>query len=295
MKTNSGVDTCESKKQVVQAFYDSYGWKKDASGHYQDEVEFEDSRAVTFPYRHACHLRVKRFLRPHGDFLLDAASGPVQYSEYLEYSAGYRKRVCIDFSIEALREARYRLGGHGLYVLADITRLPFRDESFDGFVSLHTIYHVPADEQEDALCELYRTLKREKSGVVVYAWKHSPLLVTGRAFLSVIKKIIKRAWNRQERRDSLRTPTLYYEPHDWRWMVSTLKKHRIHFDIRTWRSVSVPFLQRYVPNGSLGRIVLRGVFWLEDRFPRLLGRVGTYPLIVIERHSEDTVTPEYIQ
>ena len=295
MKTNSGVDTRESRKRVVQAFYDSYGWKKDASGHYQDEVEFEDSHPVTFPYRHACHLRVKRFLQPHGDFLLDAASGPVQYSEYLEYSAGYRKRVCIDFSIEALREARYRLGGHGLYVLADITRLPFRAGSFDGFVSLHTIYHVPADEQEDALCELHRTLKCGKSGVVVYAWKRSLLVVTGRAVLSAIKKTINRAWNRQDRRDGLGTPTLYYEPHDWRWMVSTLKKHRIHFDIRTWRSVSVPFLQRYIPNSSVGRIALRGVFWMEDRFPHLLGRVGTYPLVVIEKRAEGTSAPEHFQ
>ena len=279
-------DTSESRKQIVQTFYDSYGWKKDSSGHYQDEVDFEDSRLATYPYRSACHLRVKRFIQSEGDFLLDAASGPVQYPEYLEYSRGYRKRVCIDFSIAALREARHRLGEHGLYVLADITRLPFHSEVFDAFVSLHTIYHVPADEQADAFRELHRTLKCGRSGVVVYAWRRSPLFAAGRMLSSAIRSI-KRAWLRQARAEPLVAPALYYEPHGWRWIVTTLKSHHIGFDIRSWRSVSVPFLQRYIPNCSLGRIVLKGIFWLEDQFPHLLGRVGTYPLIVIERRPQE--------
>jgi hypothetical protein len=122
----------EARRRIVKAFYDLHGWKKDGRGRYQDEADFEDSRAVTYPYRKSCNLRVKRFLAPQGDFLLDAASGSVQYPEYLEYSAGYRKRVCIDFSLRALQEARDRLGDHGVYV----TRLPFRPEVFDPFVSL---------------------------------------------------------------------------------------------------------------------------------------------------------------
>ncbi len=269
-------------KQVVKSFYDSYGWKKGAQGQYQDQVDFEDTRPVSSSYRRACHLRVKRFIAPQGDFLLDAASGPVQYAEYLEYSSGYRKRVCVDFSMRALQEARDRLGDHGAYVLADVTCLPFRPEVFDAFVSLHTIYHVPAEEQADAFRELNRTLKRGRSGVVVYAWRRSALLPVRRIVSSVLRKF-------ERIRDSLgqgtrpEAPALYYAAYDRRWVARMLGEHHIQFDIRSWRSVSVPFLRRFIPDCVLGRVILQGLFWLEDRIPHILGRVGRYPLIVIER------------
>ncbi len=62
-----------------------------------------------------------------------------------------------------------------------------------------------------------------------------------------------------------------------------LAEYHIQFDIRSWRSVSVPFLRRFIPDCVLGRVILQGLFWLEDRIPHILGRVGRYPLIVIER------------
>ncbi len=61
---------------------------------------------VARDYIHRCHLRVNRYIASHGDFLLDAGSGPVQWPEYLTYSEGYRFRVCLDISITALKEAR---------------------------------------------------------------------------------------------------------------------------------------------------------------------------------------------
>ncbi len=92
-------------------------------------------------------MRVKRHLAPTGDFLLDAGSGPVQYDVYLTYSQDYRYRVCMDLSVVALQEARKRLGEKGIYVNADISNLPFKDDTFDGIVSLHTIHHVPIEEK----------------------------------------------------------------------------------------------------------------------------------------------------
>ncbi len=60
-----------------------------------------------------------------GRFLLDAGSGPIQYPEYLTYSDGYRYRVCVDISAVALVEARRRIGKQGLFVVADVSALPF--------------------------------------------------------------------------------------------------------------------------------------------------------------------------
>src|SRR5512145_2861194 len=146
--TDAGV------KQRVRQFYDRVGWQTVADGTYQN-ARYEDLRPVSSEYIRRCHLRVKRFLKPSGQFLLDAGSGPVQYAEYLTYSEGYARRVCVDISIVALQEARQRIGEHGLFVVADVANLPFKAEPFEGIVSLHTLHHLPLEEQEKAYEELY--------------------------------------------------------------------------------------------------------------------------------------------
>jgi len=121
-------------KQRVREFYDSVGWKQVGSGLYQN-ARYEDLRLVSREYIHRCHVRVNRYLKKMGKFLLDAGSGPIQYPEYLEYSSGYQYRVCLDISILALDEARERIGSHGLFVVGDAANLPFKPEAFDGVVS----------------------------------------------------------------------------------------------------------------------------------------------------------------
>ena len=99
----------ENTKQQVREFYDQIGWAQVGEGLYQN-ARYEDLRSVSRDYIHRCHLRVNGHIAARGDFLLDAGSGPVQWPEYLTYSAGYRFRVCLDISITALKEARTRLG-----------------------------------------------------------------------------------------------------------------------------------------------------------------------------------------
>ena len=70
-------------KQRVRQFYDRVGWQTVADGTYQN-ARYEDLRPVAQEYIHRCHLRVKRFLKPSGKYLLDAGSGPVQYAEYFK-------------------------------------------------------------------------------------------------------------------------------------------------------------------------------------------------------------------
>lgn len=135
----------EDVKQEVRAFYDSVGWQQIGEGLYQN-ARYEDLRPVSQEYLHRCHLRVLDHLAPEGRFLLDAGSGPIQYPEYLSYSQGYQRRVCVDISHTALVAARDRIGDHGLYVVADVAHLPLKAASMDGLVSLHTVHHLPAEE-----------------------------------------------------------------------------------------------------------------------------------------------------
>ena len=85
-------------QEQVRQFYDKVGWQVVEDGNYQN-ARYEDLRPVARDYVHRCHLRVNRFLNPTGKLILDAGSGPVQYPEYLTYSAGYDFRVCVDISI----------------------------------------------------------------------------------------------------------------------------------------------------------------------------------------------------
>ena len=161
-------------KKNVREFYDQVGWQQVSEGVYQN-ARFEDLRPVSREYIHRCHMRVKNHLPALGQYLLDAGSGPIQYPEYLTYSDSYDYRVCADISIQALTEARKRVGNHGLMVVADIANLPFSREVFHGAVSLHTIHHLPLSEHPKAYNELYRVLKSGSSAVVVNGWHKPPL------------------------------------------------------------------------------------------------------------------------
>jgi hypothetical protein len=65
-------------KHQVREFYDDVGWQEASDGFYQNAT-YEDLRQVSHEYIHNCHLRVLRYLKPTGRFLLDAGSGPIQY------------------------------------------------------------------------------------------------------------------------------------------------------------------------------------------------------------------------
>jgi ubiquinone/menaquinone biosynthesis C-methylase UbiE len=213
----------------------------------------------------------------------------VQYPEYRKYSADYAARICVDISFAALRAARRQLGEHGIYVLGDITNLPLRDNAVDGCVSLHTIYHVPASEQAQAFHELHRVLKPGGSAAVVYSWKSRAVkLVALPAKLAELPvklwRSVRRNWvNRSEpqRAKPKSSGEFYYHAYSYRWFV----RQRFPFatDVRTWRSVNIPILKAYFHDFALGRAALAALFWLEDRFPRFLGRFGAYPLIVIKK------------
>src|SRR5215216_3474941 len=164
----------DNTKQQVREFYDQIGWSQVGDGLYQN-ARYEDLRPVSREYIHNCHMRVKRYLAPKGDILLDAGSGPVQWPEYLTYSEGYRYRLC-----------------------ADISNLPFKPDAFDGVVSMHTIHHLPVSEHKRAYLELNRVLKPSKSAVVINGW-HNPLLMRlAEPFIALARRLSGRSAKRKK-------------------------------------------------------------------------------------------------
>lgn len=286
------VPEVDSIKQRVREFYDHVGWQTVQDGTYQN-ARYEDLRPVAREYIHRCHLRVKRFLSP-GRYLLDAGSGPVQYPEYLTYSENFQYRVCADISIVALQEARRRLGERGLFVVADVANLPFADQPFDGVVSLHTLHHLPLEDQSKAYYEIYRVLKPGRSAVVVNGWTDSPLmrrlnwLVTA---MESLGRLIQRLRGKapDEKLDTKKTATVQKDPvgtyirkQDAGWLAQEIGE-QMQYEIYSWRSVSVRFMRAVIHTASGGKLWLRLIYWLEERFPRFMGEKGQYPLIVIRK------------
>ncbi len=280
-------------KQRVREFYDQVGWQVVGDGLYQN-ARYEDLRPVSRDYIHRCHLRVGRHLEPAGALLLDAGSGPIQYPEYLTYSEGYRRRVCADISIQALREARQRIGEHGLFVVADLAHLPFRAGSFDGAVSLHTIHHLPQEQHLSAYQELYRVLAPGRPAVVVNGWADSP-------FKGGIKRAVRLVNELRSRKpeDANGEPSANSAPAgppaprqgtfvakgDAAWLKGQVAA-LMPLQILVWRSVNTRFLRTFIHARLGGRRLLQVLFWLEERFPRFFGEKGVYPLIVIRKPEE---------
>jgi ubiquinone/menaquinone biosynthesis C-methylase UbiE len=291
------TDKSEIKREV-QEFYDEYGWKQIGEGLYQNS-RYEDLRPVSEEYVRRCRRRVKEYLPEGGRFILDGGSGPIQYDEYVEYSKNYDYRVCLDISRLALKEARKRIGTHGLFVVGDLANLPFKEGCFQAAVSLHVIYHLPIEDQETAFREFFRVLSRGAKAVIIYSWgEHSklmrlfniPIRMAG-WFLKLYSRMrfgkdrpmtVKGREIDSETRELLTKPGLYSFKHDYVWLRSKVGDLP-GFEIRTWRTVSSAFLRALVHRQLLGRYWLKMLYWMEERFPHFLGRVGQYPMVLFQK------------
>jgi SAM-dependent methyltransferase len=286
------MDNADIKAKVRQ-FYDQVGWQQVGQGQYQN-ARYEDLRPVSSEYIHRCHLRVKHHLRPSGKYLLDAGSGPIQYPEYLTYSEGYQYRVCLDISIVALEEARKRIGEHGLFVVADVANLPFKPDTFEGIVSLHTLHHLPAADQKKAYFDLYRTLSPQCKMVIVNGWTVSPLMDRLQPLVNGFERLARLLARRRIRLEGPPEDKPVSAPADSSKPTGTFVQKRdaaslkqdldgLNLEIRVWRSLSVRFLRAVIKPQLGGRLWLKWVYWLEERFPHYFGENGQYPLVVIQK------------
>jgi SAM-dependent methyltransferase len=262
-----------------------------ADGVYQN-ARYEDLRPVSSEYIHRCHLRVNRHLKKGGRFLLDAGSGPIQYPEYLTYSETYQKRVCLDISIVALQEARKRIGDHGLFVVADVANLPFKSGVFDGIVSLHTLHHLPLEDQSRAYDDLYHVLAPGSSMVLVNGWTDSPLMRRTAGLVNLAERVKGRLLRRPQRpspeimlekkveKKPVESTGTFIQKQNAAWLRSQLDG-KMKYEIRVWRSVNMRFLRALIHTRLAGRAWLRLLFWLEERYPNYFGEKGQYPLIIV--------------
>jgi SAM-dependent methyltransferase len=210
--------------------------------------------------------------------------------------SGFTYRVCVDLSFVALTEARRRLGSRGIYILADIADLPFQDGALDAVVSLHTVYHVPPDEQSAAVGELVRVTRPGGKAVVVYSAGDACLLMKlplmrfkalrplQRRLSWYVRRVGERFRGRSARTEEqagAAAPKVFFHAHSLAWWRAQLRG--VDHELHCWRSVHTDFMKLYIHRCTGGGAILAALAWLEARFPRLLGTIGQYPMFVIDK------------
>ena len=274
-------DRQRSVKSSVQEWYDEFGWQRNADGTLKDTACFSQSAPTDHAiYERLSHLSLVDRLQG-GRFMLDAASGAIPYTEYLAYSWNHKYRVCVDFSETALHEADNRVGDHGFFCLADICSLPFADGVFDGAVSGYTIQHIPEQQQERALQEIFRVLSPGHhmlvmSGVAV-GTAHRILykLTRGARTALDMLRIIRRAPCVPGISAGEQPPhELYCKYRDVSWWRKTVAKLSPDASIQSLRLFSKMEFEAL----RMRRSGIKSLRAIETLFPRLLGRYSVYIL-----------------
>lgn len=214
----------------VRHWYDEHGWQRDVgTGLYNDTATFSGAgtgSAGAALYEAQSYRDLNDGFGT-GRHFLDAASGPIAHAEYVPWSAGYTNRICMDLSIVALREARARVGAHGIFINGDLTGLPLRDDSIDGGVSAYTIQHIDAEHQLAALRELIRVLAPGRSFCIITGIE-PPL----RRWAFVMLRPLLRKLTYKHK---LRVEGLYYHAQTPAWWRATLQGLGVQVELRTLR------------------------------------------------------------
>lgn len=271
----------EAEERVSQ-FYNSVGWtvEDDVT---EDAKLWEDLRPNAADYVRQCRLRVLRHIPSTGDTLLDMASGPVQYPEYVAYSKNYRQRYCVDLSAEALAQARRKLGDRGVYLAGSFFDLVLDENFFDCSISLHTIYHIDAARQEEAVRKLLRVTKPGGPVIIVYSNPQSlmPRLRAWRPF-----RALKRIWGWFRKPSPPSAPPdasayLYFHPLPLGWWQRFTDVASVR--VYPWRTFEATTQKALMPDNRFGKWLLQVLFALEDKLPGLFVKIGQYPMIVLTK------------
>ena len=273
-------------EEKVSKFYNKLGWETDV-GITEDARRFEDLRESAKDYLSKCRLRVLRHIPETGENILDMASGPIQYEEYLEYSKNFKKRYCVDLSSTALEDAKKKIGDHGVFLNGSFFDIPLDENFFDCAISLHTIYHIDKDKQEEAVRKLIYVTKPGQPIIVVYSnpskifkWVSRlirlPFLLL-RKPKELLEKLIKKSVQKKDL-------DLYFYTHPIKWW-NRFGDVATNIKIMPWRSLNSDIQKCLIPNNEMGKKMFDMIFNLEERFPNFFVKYFCYSMIIITKRK----------
>ena len=277
------MDKAEEK---VSKFYNKLGWETDV-GITEDARRFEDLRESAEDYLSKCRLRVLRYIPENGENILDMASGPIQYKEYLQYSRNFKKRYCVDLSSSALEDAKKKIGDHGVFLKGSFFDIPLDENFFDCAISLHTIYHIDKDKQEEAVRKLIYVTKPGQPIIVVYSnpskifkWV-ARLIRLPFLLLSKPKELLEKLIKKSVQKKDL---DLYFYTHPNKWW-NRFSDVAANIKIMPWKSLNTDLQKCLIPNNKMGKKMFDMIFNLEERFPNFFVKYFCYSMIIITKRK----------
>lgn len=272
-----------SAEKLLSKFYNNEGWEE-KEGITEDAKRYEDLRKYAKQYVSKCRLKLLKYIPIKGEKILDLGSGPIQYPEYLKYSSNFKKRYCIDLSSKALDDAKKKLGDHGEYLLGSFFDIELEKNSFDCAITLHTIYHMDKDMQEEAVRKLISLIKPGKPLIIVYSNPISLeqcILYPVRCLKNLSKFLVKIIYSKFFRNYKIINEKYYFRPHTLKWWrrfedISNVK-------ISPWRTFGVRFQKLLFPNNFIGSFMFDNLYKLEEKFPRVFNIIATYPMIILTK------------
>ena len=272
------IDNAEER---VSKFYNTVGWETEGKIT-EDARRWEDLREHAKEYVSKCRLRVLRHIPENGVNILDMASGPIQYKEYLEYSKNFKKRYCVDLSSRALEDAQKQIGDHGVFLRGSFLNVPLEENFFDCAVSLHTIYHIDKGKQEEAVRKLIYVTKPGQPIIIVYSNPNTFVSFLRLPFrlLRRAKRVLTKPEVKREREGGL---SLYFHAHPIEWWnrfndIAIVK-------ILPWRSFDSSTQKKSIPNNTIGRKMFDVLFNLEERFPDFFVKHFQYPMVILTKRK----------
>lgn len=261
----------------VSKFYNTVGWETEGEVT-EDARRFEDLRECAKEYVSKCRLRVLRHIPDHGENILDMASGPIQYKEYLEYSRNYKKRYCVDLSSKALDDAKKKIGDRGVFLCGSFFDIALEEDFFDCTISLHTIYHIDKDKQEEVVRKLLAVTKPGKPIIIVYNNPHTlaRYFKLPFHFLRRIGKALMKT-----KKDNEKEAGLYFFAHPIRWWDRF--RDVADIQIMPWRSFSSSHQKALIPNSRFGKKIFDILFNIEEQFPIFFVKHFEYPMIILKK------------
>ncbi len=250
----------------IYKFYNTKGWKKNEQN-FEDAKLFEDLRFNSRDYVSKCRKRLLKFIPKKGDNILDFASGPIQYKEYLLYSKNFRLRHCVDFSKEAIKIAKKKIGKKGKFYCNNFFNIKFKKNYFDCILSLHTIYHIHQSKQKKAIKKLLFISKKNTPIIIIYSNPNT--------LLSKIKKKLK--LKKRNRKN------LYFFCHPISWWKQFEKEADVSF--YPWRSFSSDHQKKIIPNNFFGKKILKILFYLEEKFKKIFINHFQYYIIILRKKN----------
>ena len=247
----------------IYNFYNNIGWEK-GNKISKDAELFEDLRQCAKIYVSKCRKKINKFIPRKGSHILDFASGPIQYREYLAYSKNFKIRHCVDFSKSAIKEAKKKIGKKGKFYSKNFFNIEFKENFFDCVVSLHTVYHIPKKKQKKAVIKLIKITKKNKPVIIVYS--------NPKTLISRIKNIFFKNKKKQK---------IYFfcHPIDWWRQFSNIADVKI----TNWRAFSSQHQKILFPDNFIGEIMFKILFFLEDIFENFFSKNFQYPIIILKK------------